>query len=191
MNYIHYKLQHDILRQKLMSGNGQNQLGILLMKLCNHLTLDNMLKPPSVIYFGSHGDPLYSWLSNFNRSIIMLDGLTWTTVEHYFQAMKFTDPEFREQIRDSNTPMQAKRLGQSRHVSFRSDWESVKEEVMMKAIREKFTYYEQFTHKLLDTGDDIIVEHTKWDKYWGDGPDGSGKNRLGILLMQLRNELRT
>jgi len=43
---------------------------------------------------------------------------------------------------------------------------------------------------LLGTGDAKLVEHTENDSYWGDGGDGSGKNRLGILLMRLRDELR-
>jgi predicted NAD-dependent protein-ADP-ribosyltransferase YbiA (DUF1768 family) len=36
----------------------------------------------------------------------------------------------------------------------------------------------------------VLVEHTARDSYWGDGGDGSGRNRLGHLLMQLRAELR-
>jgi len=35
-----------------------------------------------------------------------------------------------------------------------------------------------------------LIEHTKNDSYWADGGDGSGKNRLGQLLMELRNQLR-
>jgi predicted NAD-dependent protein-ADP-ribosyltransferase YbiA (DUF1768 family) len=34
-----------------------------------------------------------------------------------------------------------------------------------------------------------LVEHTKKDKYWADGGDGSGKNRLGELLMKVRAEI--
>ncbi len=33
-----------------------------------------------------------------------------------------------------------------------------------------------------------LVEHTKNDSYWGDGGDGSGRNQLGKLLVQLRND---
>jgi len=40
--------------------------------------------------------------------------------------------------------------------------------------------------KLIGTGNNLIVEHTVHDSYWGDGGDGSGKNRLGHLLMELR-----
>ena len=42
---------------------------------------------------------------------------------------------------------------------------------------------------LLGTGDAVLVEHTEKDSYWGDGGDGSGKNRLGHLLTALREEL--
>jgi ribA/ribD-fused uncharacterized protein len=43
---------------------------------------------------------------------------------------------------------------------------------------------------LLGTGDAKLVEHTERDAYWGDGGDGSGQNRLGQILMQVRDELR-
>ena len=43
---------------------------------------------------------------------------------------------------------------------------------------------------LLATGETLLVEHTANDNYWADGGDGSGKNRLGQLLMRLRDELR-
>jgi len=42
---------------------------------------------------------------------------------------------------------------------------------------------------LLATGDSTIVEHTKNDAYWGDGGDGTGKNRLGEILMLVRELL--
>jgi predicted NAD-dependent protein-ADP-ribosyltransferase YbiA (DUF1768 family) len=34
------------------------------------------------------------------------------------------------------------------------------------------------------------VEHTERDAYWGDGGDESGKNMLGQILMEVREELR-
>ena len=62
---------------------------------------------------------------------------------------------------------------------------------MLDALRAKFTQHEELKATLLGTGDAILVEHTANDSYWGDGGDGSGKNRLGQLLMKLREELRT
>ena len=87
--------------------------------------------------------------------------------------------------------MVAARLGRSRKKPLRKDWESSKENVMREALRAKFTQHLDLRALLLSTGDEIIVEHTQNDDYWGDGGDGSGKNRLGILLMELREKLRT
>ena len=42
----------------------------------------------------------------------------------------------------------------------------------------------------MSTGEREIVEFHERDKYWGNGGDGSGKNRLGVLLMEVREELR-
>jgi len=43
---------------------------------------------------------------------------------------------------------------------------------------------------LLETGNAILVEFSKKDSYWGDGGNGSGLNRLGALLMHLRQEIQ-
>jgi len=61
---------------------------------------------------------------------------------------------------------------------------------MLDALRAKFTQHADLRTLLLATGDAQLVEHTTNDSYWGDGGDGSGKNRLGQLLMRLRDELR-
>ena len=62
--------------------------------------------------------------------------------------------------------------------------------VMKDALKYKFIQNSNLRQMLLQTGDSTIVEHTSHDSYWGDGGDGSGKNVLGLLLMELRNELR-
>jgi O-acetyl-ADP-ribose deacetylase (regulator of RNase III) len=43
---------------------------------------------------------------------------------------------------------------------------------------------------LLSTGNDYLVEHTKNDSYWADGGDGTGKNMLGIILMEVRDSIK-
>jgi len=37
----------------------------------------------------------------------------------------------------------------------------------------------------------MVVKHTENDAYWGDGGNGRGKNRLGQILMRVREELRS
>lgn len=61
---------------------------------------------------------------------------------------------------------------------------------MYEGLRAKFTQNEDIRQKLLETGDRKLIEHTDRDKYWGDGGNGEGLNKLGILLMKLRTELK-
>jgi N-glycosidase YbiA len=128
--------------------------------------------------------------SNFAAYAITLDGEVWPTAEHYFQAQKFEDRAHRRRIRNAKSPMVAARLGRDRKQKLRRDWESVKVEVMRRAVRAKFQQHEDLRDLLLGTGEARIVEHTENDAYWGDGGDGSGKNMLGQILMEVRSELR-
>jgi ribA/ribD-fused uncharacterized protein len=145
---------------------------------------------PEAIHFYHFSDP-YGYFSNFSPHAIQLDGKLWPTSEHYFQAQKFRDEDIQEQVRQATTPSLAARLGRDRTKPLRRDWEAVKDDVMRRAVRAKFTQHDSLRHKLLATGDAVLVEHTDRDAYWGDGGDGSGKNMLGRLLMELREALRT
>ncbi|WDE01691.1 NADAR family protein [Thalassomonas actiniarum] len=141
------------------------------------------------IYFFNKEDKYYQ-LSNFAGFGFVLDGHKWRTMEHYFQAMKFEGTEQFDKILNCGSPKQAKDLGQSRAVPIRRDWDAVKEEIMLAGLREKFKKPE-LKAVLLGTGKKELVENSPFDKYWGIGPKGNGKNRLGVLLMQLRNEIRS
>jgi N-glycosidase YbiA len=121
---------------------------------------------------------------------IDLDGEHWPTSEHYFQAQKFEDDTYRQKIRKTNSPMQAARLGRDRKQKLRGDWENVKVDTMRRAVLAKFTQHTDLRELLLSTGEAKIVEHTENDSYWGDGGDGSGKNMLGRILMEVREQLR-
>ena len=145
--------------------------------------------PDAVIHFYSTTGE-YGCFSNFSRHNVYLKKKRWPTSEHYFQAQKFAGEPDEEEIRLANKPMLAARMGRDRKRPLRRDWESVKERVMLEALRAKFTQHEELRAILLGTGDAVLVEHTANDNYWGDGGDGSGKNCLGILLMQVREELR-
>lgn len=133
----------------------------------------------------------YGWLSNFAHYPIWVDGQEWPTNEHYYQAAKFTDdPEWREVIRLQPRPYDAWRMGRSPQHVVRGDWAAVKDEVMLRAVRAKFLQHEGLGRQLLETGTELLVEHSPGDSYWGDAGDGSGQNRLGQILMQVRDELR-
>lgn len=130
----------------------------------------------------------YGEFSNFADYPIMLDGKRWPTTEHYFQAQKFADPAYREKIRKANSPMLAARLGRDRKQKLRRDWESVKVGIMRAAVHAKFTQHDDLKTLLLATANAKIVEHTENDDYWGDGGNGSGRNMLGRILMEVREQ---
>lgn len=132
----------------------------------------------------------YGEFSNFASFPFILDGQEWPTSEHYFQAQKFEDEAYREKIRTTSSPIIAARLGRSRKIRIRQDWESVKVDVMRNAVRAKFLAHAELKSLLLSTGDEEIVEAAARDSFWGYGADGSGKNWLGRLLMEVREELR-
>src|SRR5262249_13456029 len=132
----------------------------------------------------------YGEFSNFARFSFVLDGQDWPTSEHYFQAQKFTDAAYRERIRAAASPMIAARLGRSRKVPIRGDWEQVKLDVMRSAVRQKFAAHAQLAELLLATGDDELIEAAPRDSFWGCGNDGTGQNWLGQILMETRSELR-
>jgi ribA/ribD-fused uncharacterized protein len=143
----------------------------------------------AVIHFCAVEGP-YGYMSNFAPYPIKLDGRSWPTTEHYFQAQKFAGTGYEEDIRRARTPMIAARLGRDDSMPIRSDWEQVKDDIMLEAVRAKFAQHSELLHQLLKTGSARIVEHTAKDTYWGDGGDGTGKNMLGCILMQVRDELR-
>lgn len=140
-------------------------------------------------FYGTRDE--YGAFSNFARYPIFLDGQRWRTSEHYFQGQKFLDAANREAVRMAKTPGEAAQLGRDRKRPLRRDWEAVKDDIMRKAVRAKFTQHDDLRDLLLSTGDAELIEHTARDSYWGDGGDGSGRNMLGRILMEVREELRS
>ena len=142
------------------------------------------------IYFYAQGEVPYGCFSNFSRHGFVLDKLWWNTSEHYFQAQKFVGTPHLEQIRSVSTPNDAAKLGRRRTFPLRKDWEGVKDAVMLKAVLCKFQVHIELREILLGTGDEDIVETAASDYYWGCGKDGTGRNQLGLTLMQVRDILR-
>ncbi|TYC72480.1 NADAR family protein [Stappia sp. BW2] len=127
----------------------------------------------------------YGCFSNFSPHPIQI-GRVWPTSEHYFQAQKFSDLALHDKICRDPSPMRAAQIGRSRKHPLRPDWEDIKLDVMRTALLAKFTQHNDLRTILLETKGQDLVEHTPHDHFWADGGDGSGKNMLGSLLMELR-----
>ncbi len=153
----------------------------------SHFSMNHV--PENTVYFYAQTDA-FSEFSNFALYGVAIDGLWWRTVEHYFQAMKFHNEEYRERIRACGKPKDAKALGMTRKIPLRQDWEEVKDTIMLDAVRCKFRTHDHPKQLLLSTGNAHIAENAPMDAYWGIGPDGLGYNRLGEILMRVREELR-
>lgn len=103
----------------------------------------------------------YGEFSNFSPHPIEIDGKTWPTSEHYFQAQKFVGTKHEEEIRLAKSPMTAAKMGRDRTKPLRADWETVKDNIMTEALKAKFTQHPTLKNLLLNTKDAYIVEHTK------------------------------
>ena len=142
----------------------------------------------TIYFYSTIGD--YGCFSNFSRHGFQFDDKYWRTSEHYFQAQKFAGTEYEDMVRDAITPKDAARLGRRRDFPLRDDWEAVKDDVMRRAVLAKFEKHNDIRQILLDTGNEELVENAPGDYYWGCGKDGSGKNMLGIILVETRATLR-
>lgn len=130
----------------------------------------------------------HAFLSNFFASPIVLDGVTYPTLEHAFQAAKTDDAEGRRTILSCPTPGSAKRRGKK--VKLRSDWEEIKLRIMEDLVRQKFSD-PLLREKLLKTGRRELVEGNHWnDTFWG-VCNGRGKNHLGRILMKVREQIQS
>ncbi len=132
----------------------------------------------------------YAWLSNFTPCIIELDGFTYPTSEHAYQSCKSDDIEWKRFCANPiNSTGQCKR--QSKKIRILKNWEQIKQEKMLVILEQKFSD-EPFKSLLLGTGDAEVIEgNNHGDDYWGVPFDtGKGQNKLGIILMNIREALK-
>ena len=158
-------------------------------------------------FFGNKGP--HAYLSNFYPRIFTVQGNQYASNEHWYQSMKSLDPETQFRIRAAATAAQAKRWGGQ--IRIREDWnelvgtpalrafyhdakgdllERTKDHYMFMGLTQKFTQLRDLRERLLDTGDEELVENAPKDPYWGCG-DGSGLNKLGRMLMVIRARERS
>jgi N-glycosidase YbiA len=142
-----------------------------------------------ILFYRIEDEP-YGCFSNLSPHGVQLAGDWWPTVEHYFQAQKFVGTRYEEMIRCTEDPYFVADVGKWQQLPLRPDWEQVKDDVMYRAVLCKFETHADIRQILLSTGNEFIVENAPDDFYWGCGHDGSGKNRLGQILMGVRNVLR-
>src|SRR5262245_53783667 len=138
-------------------------------------------------------------LSNMSNDYpLRVNGQPVGSSEALYQAMRFPHrPDWQREILDAPHAMQAKMKAKKegrRKQHSRADWERVQEAVMLWCLRVKLAqHFRRFGGLLRRSAPRPIVERSRKDRFWGAvlEPDGvlRGQNRLGRLLMGLRDEL--
>ena len=131
----------------------------------------------------------YFFLSNFYECPIYYNKLVFCNAEAAFQAQKIIDEKEQYKFINLNAS-QARKLGKT--IALREDWEEVKDNIMYEIVKRKFTVNKELQQKLIDTKDEELVEGNWWhDTYWGvDSKTGIGQNKLGKILMKVREEVK-
>lgn len=136
----------------------------------------------------------YGALSNLFRRDVMFEGEVFVTSEHAYQAGKARKPAVRKWLMDAPSPAL---LAMAAHGLYYWDvapgWSTTKFDRMRAVLRAKFTQHKDLRDLLISTGDARLVESATVDnevnRLWGE-VNGIGRNMLGVLLMELRAELR-
>lgn len=153
----------------------------------------------NVVHFQKATDD-YGDLANMTGGYLLrVNGIASRTPEALYQAMRFPhEPTWQREIIDQNSPMMCKRLAHKagRKEASRPDWEEVSIEVMRWVLKVKLClHYERFAALLRGTADRALVERSAKDVYWSAVETAAdtleGRNQLGLLWMDLRQELRT
>ncbi len=161
-------------------------------------------KPADNIVFFFSKEPENKEFSSFYDTTFKLDDVEYKSAEHAFQAIKaktFGDDEHFAKILKAKSAQSAKSFGKKVEKFEDSVWNEKKEDVMRNILRAKFSQNPDIRKKLLDTADKILAEANPRDTFWGIGTSAStaiaknpskwkGQNKLGKLLMELREELK-
>lgn len=142
----------------------------------------------------------YGWLGNMSPFPIEWEGKTWRTSEALFQALRFSDEEIREKIREQKSPMAAKMV--TKPVKHLKTIEVASEqdiENMKLCIKLKIEQHPELKQQLVETGDRLIVEDVTsrgargTNLIWGamlKDDEWQGQNVLGKIWMELRKQLK-
>lgn len=136
----------------------------------------------------------YGAFSNLYRREFMFEGEVYPTAEHAYQAGKARKLAVREWLMNAPSPAL---LAMAAHGLYYWDiapgWSKTKFDRMKRVLLAKFSTFDDLRELLLSTGKHRLVETATTDspvnRLWGE-VNGQGKNMLGVLLMEVREELR-
>jgi ribA/ribD-fused uncharacterized protein len=127
------------------------------------------------------------FLSNFYPCEVAFEGRIYKSSEHAYMAAKTTDENIRAYVAAQSTPGAAKKVGKS--IPLRENWNHLRINYMRIILESKFGDYELRARLDATKGYELIEGNTWGDIFWGQCPLGTGRNELGKLLMQIRDDI--
>lgn len=132
----------------------------------------------------------YGYLANYSEYGFYKNGIFYKTVEHYYQSEKYDNEEIKNKIINAKDAHEAAKIGRDRNNIRKDNFKKIKLDVMFEGVLEKFRQNKDILHKLIETRNEIIIEKTEDEYFWGIGKDNSGENQFGKILMKARDILK-
>jgi len=157
----------------------------------NKTYIDRIKKPgktdPAYFY-----PPEFYVFDNFSSFQVEYDGFVWPTSEHAYQASQFkvTSPRIFSLIKKAPSAHEAYKIALKHNDKISKDWNKKKKNVMKEILRCKVDQHPYVLKKLLESGEREIIEDSWRDSDWGWGENKDGKNLLGKIWMELREEFK-
>ncbi len=151
-----------------------------------------------------HPDEEFGCFSNWYPAEFDYAHKHFTSIEQYMmyhKVLMFRQYDLAEQIMQTNNPSECKKLGRTKFPEFDSNvWEKTGKTIVKRGVKAKFRQNDDMLRQLLDTGNALLAECSPYDSKWGigigtDNPEWwhagnwRGRNLLGRILMEVREEL--
>ena len=129
-------------------------------------------------------------LSVYSEHQVTVAHKRWPSLAHFYNAMKFEGTRLEDRIRAISSPEEVPYVAYQYRDGVVKGWAEKRDRIMMQGLRAKFDQHPELAELLAGTSRSLVF-HSEEDSYYGDGGDGSGQNRLGTLLEELRSEFQT
>lgn len=145
--------------------------------------MEKSLEP---IFFYEHEFYVFS---NFSSFMVEWKGKLYPTSEHVYHSEKFESEDLKEKIRNTRSAHDSLKLAHKNKDSYKPNWDEIKIGVMKEILQAKTEQHPYVKKKLLESHGRELIEDSWRDDFWGWGPNKDGKNHLGKLWMEVREEV--
>ncbi|WP_096085517.1 NADAR family protein [Agaribacterium haliotis] len=128
-------------------------------------------------------------LSTCSRHPIVLEDKNWLTAEHYYSASIVMSSYLRANIEKAESGLKAAKMADPWYRFKIKNFKKLRAVLMTRALYTKVQMYDEVKDALMATGDQLIIETSLYDYYWGIGRDARGVNQLGLIWMDIRKKL--